>query len=245
MRPPGQTLTPLMWSRQKYAVSMIKKYAPKTDSCLEIGCGTGNFLNVLQKMGFSKITGIDISSTNLKIAANIAPLAELKAVSLFNLKDKYDAAIAFEVIEHIEHDEAALSYIQNNLLGENGILILSVPSHNSPFDLNFGHFRHYGRKELKTKLEKAGFNIIHFYSCGTKLVDSLGIRLLKPRYSRDDPSKEKATDESARIEFPPIWNKLLYPLLKPVYFIFHLVDWLIKDTDRGVDYLVLCRKGRL
>jgi SAM-dependent methyltransferase len=43
-------------------VSTLEKYLKKTDSILEIGCGTGRNLVALKRAGFKKVSGIEISA---------------------------------------------------------------------------------------------------------------------------------------------------------------------------------------
>ena len=73
-----------------------------------------------------------------------------------------DSVICFNVLEHIEQDEKALKNIFD-LLEPGGRLLLLVPSHPwlyGTLDQHLGHYRRYGKKELKNKLETLGFKVI-------------------------------------------------------------------------------------
>jgi SAM-dependent methyltransferase len=73
-----------------------------------------------------------------------------------------DSVICFNVLEHIEQDEKALKNIFN-LLELGGRLLLFVPSHSwlhGSLDRHLGHYRRYGKKELKNKLETIGFKVV-------------------------------------------------------------------------------------
>jgi glycosyltransferase involved in cell wall biosynthesis len=82
-----------------------------------------------------------------------------------------DSVICFNVLEHIEQDEKPLKKIFE-LLEPGGRLLLLVPSHPwlyGSLDEHLGHQRRYGKKELRNKLETAGFKVIfltHFNRIG-------------------------------------------------------------------------------
>jgi glycosyltransferase involved in cell wall biosynthesis len=82
-----------------------------------------------------------------------------------------DSVICFNVLEHIEQDEKPLKRIFE-LLEPGGRLLLLVPSHPwlyGSLDEHLGHQRRYGKKELRNKLETAGFKVIfltHFNRIG-------------------------------------------------------------------------------
>lgn len=71
----------------------------------------------------------------------------------------FDLVCAFEVLEHVEDDEAALA-AWHGLVAPGGALLLSVPASpglHGAADVRAGHFRRYDRAELAAKLERAGF----------------------------------------------------------------------------------------
>lgn len=71
----------------------------------------------------------------------------------------FDLVCAFEVLEHVEDDAAALS-AWRELVRPGGALLLSVPASprlHGAADVRAGHFRRYERAGLAEKLERAGF----------------------------------------------------------------------------------------
>jgi len=46
-------------SRPNYIANLVEKYAKRTDSILEIGCGDGRNIKELEKRGYTNIRGID------------------------------------------------------------------------------------------------------------------------------------------------------------------------------------------
>lgn len=75
-----------------------------------------------------------------------------------DLGDPVDVVCAFEVLEHIEDDSAALrGWIESARPG--GHLMLSVPAfagRYGPADVRSGHFRRYDPEELRSMLAEAG-----------------------------------------------------------------------------------------
>jgi SAM-dependent methyltransferase len=91
-----------------------------------------------------------------------APLPELEGIP----QRHYDLVAAFDVVEHISNDEAAIGSIAR-LLKPGGKLVLTVPAHQwmwSAHDVVNHHYRRYSRTGLKRlidgsllKLETIGY----------------------------------------------------------------------------------------
>lgn len=83
-----------------------------------------------------------------------------------NFKESTIPAIGlFDVLEHIEEDEAFLESLHYTLKTD-GVLMITVPSYQflwSYFDQQVGHYRRYNRRNLIRKLENTGFKV-HFFS---------------------------------------------------------------------------------
>ena len=133
---------------------------------LEIGCGTGNLLNLLQNYNF-ELHGSDYSKDYLTKAKLKNPNIEFFQGDLTdtNMWSKhqqvFDSIICSEVLEHLEDDLRALQII-NSLLKTNGVLIITVPalmSLYSEFDKNIGHYRRYSMNTVCNTVKLAGFDI--------------------------------------------------------------------------------------
>jgi SAM-dependent methyltransferase len=77
------------------------------------------------------------------------------------LRGKFDTAVCFNVVEHINDDAAALASLRK-LLEPGGRLLLIVPAHQRLFgslDEHLGHFRRYEKEDLAEKLAAAGFEV--------------------------------------------------------------------------------------
>ena len=73
--------------------------------------------------------------------------------------ERFDLACAFEVLEHIEDDAAALMEWRAPIQ-QGGWLLLSVPAYQhrfGPADVRVGHFRRYDALDMRTLLLSTGF----------------------------------------------------------------------------------------
>lgn len=88
---------------------------------LEIGCGTGNFIQQIVGNKNLEITGSEIYLKGLLYAKKDLPNVDLIQfdVTQGEIGEEFDLIVAFDVIEHIENDVAALSNI-NRMLHKGG-----------------------------------------------------------------------------------------------------------------------------
>lgn len=106
----GQALdaTDFERARRKFAYNfdpLIESYASDA-RILDLGCGVGQFLYYLRKRGFTNITGIDISESQVRLARTMNPNADIQAVEdsqdyLSSRKEYFDLIILNDVLEHI------------------------------------------------------------------------------------------------------------------------------------------------
>ncbi len=141
---------------------ILKKYLPQVKSFCEVGCGTGFVLSGLaEERTDMQLTGTEIYSSALPFAAKRLPNAQLLQADLcdFPFDEEFGAVGAFDVLEHINDDQLALNNIFRALKPGGGVII-TVPQHQwlwSSQDDQACHKRRYSRKELKDKMEAAGF----------------------------------------------------------------------------------------
>lgn len=132
-----------------------------TMTFLEIGCGTGIVMAMLERLGFV-VTGLDVNAKALSYAATRTK-GKLVRQSIFGFapKKQYDVIGAFDVLEHIRDDRGFLTACKR-LLRAKGYIVLTVPAGMrlwSPVDLASGHVRRYEYAELLQKLNEAGFTV--------------------------------------------------------------------------------------
>lgn len=129
-------------------------------SMIEIGCGNGSVLQYLNGKGVN-IEGGDLFLEALQFCQRRVdvPLYQLDAVNTPFADEQYDVVGLFDVVEHIDDDEAVLKEA-HRICKSGGRVILTVPANRwlwSYFDTISYHKRRYSKKELCRKLQRAGF----------------------------------------------------------------------------------------
>jgi len=145
-------------ARRRIIADLIRREAhlPPNAQILEIGCGTGHNLAMLSDFG--QVEGLElddearaISEKRLGRRVMSSPLPELGEVP----DRHYDLIGAFDVIEHIDDDRAALASIATKLK-PGACFIMTVPAHQwmwSAHDTVNHHKRRYSRSGLKALIE--------------------------------------------------------------------------------------------
>ena len=143
-------------ARREVVAALIERLArpPAGGAILEIGCGTGHNFKMLGRFGHVDALELDdearaISEKRLGRSIMSAPLPELVGVP----ERRYDLIGAFDVIEHIDDDRAAIASIARRLK-PGGKFVMTVPAHQwmwSAHDTVNHHRRRYSKSGL-TKL---------------------------------------------------------------------------------------------
>jgi SAM-dependent methyltransferase len=142
-------------------------------SVLEIGAGEGALATWLT--GKVEYLGVEHDDTSRQLAkARLGRVGHGGRI-VADLDDagtaRFDMVCAFEVLEHIDDDVAALTEWRAHL-NPGGYVLLSVPAHGrrfGPADELAGHFRRYDSDELEARLDKAGFSMVRLTSHGAGL----------------------------------------------------------------------------
>ena len=215
---------------------------PRDADVLEIGPGQGAMsVRIAERVRYD---GVEADA----VAASVArPRVEarggrLRVGSVDALVGEriYDAVCAFEVLEHLEDDVAALVRWYR-WLRPGGRLVLSVPSQPhrfGPWDVAVGHYRRYDRDELGAKLAEAGFERIELRSHGWPLGYALeAVRdRLAARGSSDEGSMEERTAGSGRVLQPrDRFGAVTWFLTLP----FRLVQLPLRGTRLGTGLTVI------
>lgn len=136
--------------------------APRSAAILDVGCSSGQLLSDLQYLGFTNLTGIDVSDVGVEQAkqAGFRCLVMDGQKPDFN-SESFDIIIASDSLEHMEQDRKAL-FNWSKLLRPGGKAIVFVPAFMSLWsghDVINHHYRRYTVKELKEKTASAGLKI--------------------------------------------------------------------------------------
>jgi len=102
----------------------------KSDSVIEIGCGPGNFLEMIKPF-VSEVYGIEYNENAQKIAENKG-MTVFKSVEDSNVfKKKFEKVFAFHVLEHVKEPSAFIEYLFD-IAKNDGSVCLSVPNQSGP-----------------------------------------------------------------------------------------------------------------
>jgi SAM-dependent methyltransferase len=101
---------------------------------LDIGCGGGLFLSMLQQQG-AQVVGLEISRGRAEYARTIYNLrVETQPVESVDIQIKYreyfDVVTLWDVIEHVAYPQTTLSKVRN-LLKRDGYLLMDTPCRDS------------------------------------------------------------------------------------------------------------------
>lgn len=145
----------------------------KSSKILEIGYGTGYWLEYMKSLNYKNLTGFDISDNMLNAKKLINQGIEIKNgqnINEVNWSNKFDIIRLEHVFEHVTEAKKLLIQI-NNILEDKGELVMTLPTIESfvksgkflktSYDLDIPrHLFHYSKKSLNILLEETGFSNI-------------------------------------------------------------------------------------
>lgn len=111
-------------------------------SILEIGCGAGQFANMLFDNGYTNYIGFDYAAEGVALAKQNNPerAGQFVVGDAFQtelMEKEYGLVICFEVLEHVQNDLTLLQRIRPGTR-----VLLSVPNFNDPY-----HVRYFKNKD--------------------------------------------------------------------------------------------------
>jgi SAM-dependent methyltransferase len=186
-------------ARREVIAALIRRLVePHSDAkILEIGCGTGHNLAMLGEFGHVDALELDeearaFAEQRLGRSVMSAPLPEIEGVA----DHHYDFIGAFDVIEHIDDDNAAVASIAAKLKPR-GKFVLTVPAHQwmwSAHDVVNHHKRRYSKRRLK-----------HLIDSSPLRMEAIGYfnSLLFPIAAAERLSSRARGKDSADLKLPP------------------------------------------
>lgn len=147
--------------------ALVKDYLNSHFGCdanrniLDIASAAGT--NFFKFSDYGKLIGVDLAEESIRICRSrgLTRLIQADGGDLPFKKESFDLVFAFDAIEHIQDDRAALNGFLR-VLKPDGRVIITVPAHQvlwSQHDTAFHHFRRYSKAELTKKLQDCGFEI--------------------------------------------------------------------------------------
>ncbi len=171
-RTPLAPLAPNAWLRW----DVVRRVLPRERSqVLEIGCGRGGFGTRLAAL--HDYTGVEPDPGSCAVAVArvqaVEPAAEVLLTTVEDLDPArtFDVVCAFEVIEHLADDVAALEHWVGRVR-PGGLVLLSTPAwaaRYGPWDEMAGHYRRYDPAELRALLERVGLRDVQVRLFGAPL----------------------------------------------------------------------------
>ena len=134
---------------------------PRTARILDVGCGTGGTLSLLERHG--RTWAVDASPTAAAFVKQrgFARIAVGSATDLPYDDATFDVVTAFGVIEHVEHDDRMLAEMLR-VTRPGGHALVLTSAHRwlwSVHDERLHHVRRYQRSELGQRFVRAGWSI--------------------------------------------------------------------------------------
>ena len=161
--------------RLPYFRALVRRHFPadRNARILELGCGHGALLHVLQMAGYRNATGVDGSPEQVGAARRLGidGVAEGDLVqTLAGTPDaSLDVVVAFDVIEHFSKEELIpIVDAVHRVLRPGGIWIIHVPNCEGPFGAysrhsDFTHELAFSRFSLSQLLRTSGFAPVACY----------------------------------------------------------------------------------
>jgi SAM-dependent methyltransferase len=208
-------------ARNHLIFTLVKKLASRMSpgySVLEVGCGTGNVLRVLQEAcPDGRVVGLELWFDGLRFAQKRSAARLVQGdVRNYPFGKQFDLIGMFDVLEHVPEELETLCALREALT-PNGKLILTVPAHQylwSYFDEAAHHCRRYAPAEIRARLSGAGFQVefmSQFMACTFPIVWFWR----KVSGSRQPGGSDNARELAAReFRVVPLINGVLTILLK-------------------------------
>ncbi|MEW6682300.1 MAG: class I SAM-dependent methyltransferase [Nitrospirota bacterium] len=156
-----------------YRDARILRHLPRCGLILDAGCGEGITLErLVRERGERRLLGVDRSEENRQICVRHGlPVIGGSVFELGIRSNSVDACLFLEVIEHLDHPEAALREFAR-VLKVGGLLLVLFPN-----DLVFalarlatgkwrealydpGHVKQWTPREMRRALAAAGFTVV-------------------------------------------------------------------------------------
>jgi SAM-dependent methyltransferase len=130
---------------------------------LDAGCGVGYGAEMIARAGASRVVGIDLAPEAIAAASERA--GEVAEFQVGEVEDppfqqgSFDLVVCFEVLEHLEDPEPAITALKG-VLREGGLLIASSPNRGVYPPGNPHHLHEFTLEELRDSLGARFANVV-------------------------------------------------------------------------------------
>ena len=148
---------------------LLPRFVPD-GAILEVGCGSGMYLDLMRALGWTRVLGVDTSRAAIQLVrASLGIEAYCGSLESIGLPlASFDFIAASHTLEHL-HDPIAFLSEVHRLLKPGGTLALVLPNLESQGFRTWGaawyhldaprHLTHFTRSSLRLALERAGFEV--------------------------------------------------------------------------------------
>jgi 2-polyprenyl-3-methyl-5-hydroxy-6-metoxy-1,4-benzoquinol methylase len=172
----------------KQKIKLINELKPGQGSLLDIGCGTGSFLQATRQAGW-KISGTEPDPEARQIAAKKVGEDLYESINHIEPANRsYDVITMWHVLEHVHLLNETLDWLSGHLTAE-GKIIIAVPNPQSADATHYGrfwaaydvprHLYHFTKDSMALLMKKHGFKIDTIHPMW---FDSFYVSMLSTKY---------------------------------------------------------------
>ncbi len=193
---------------------LIEKYTQKKKgNFVDVGAGTGAFLNTMKNAGWD-CTGIEPDSSARQKALELYQIHLKESQELFSLPaESFDAITLWHVLEHVHELHPYVEQLKN-LLSRDGKLFIAVPNYTSADAKTYGkfwaaydvprHLYHFSPKAMKTLLNAHGLKL---ETMKPMWYDSVYVSMLSEKYKTGKSNPPKAFINGMISNVETVFNK--------------------------------------
>jgi ubiquinone/menaquinone biosynthesis C-methylase UbiE len=232
--------SPTYQLRKKIILMTIEQLFPEKRgcTCLDIGCGTGDYSFELSKRNFI-VLGFDFSQYAIDRAKEKAETLDIQNVHFqsddifqFSTHEKFDLILISEVLEHI-HEDMSILKKYSSFVKDSGYIIASVPFDQQLWsydDEHAGHVRRYTMKRINEMFINANLELVKSICYGFPLLHILW----KIKSIRSTCSEQRANMTNT-----PGWSLPIKYLGRLIVFF----DSIFINSKKGVGIIVVAKKN--
>ena len=206
-------------------IQFINSLSPEQRNILDIGCGTGEFLNACKQSGWNT-KGFEPNDTARDYAIKHYKLAVINKQELLSLpENSFDIITMWHVLEHVHDLEQRMKEVYR-LVKPNGTVIIAVPNCLSLdaelYKENWAgydvprHLYHFTPNTITQLVHNFGMNVVKMLPMK---FDSYYVSMLSEKYKNGSNNYLKAiwngwqSNNQARKD-PAKWSSLIYLITK-------------------------------
>ena len=185
----------------------------QTGAILDVGCGTGAFLNTMQQSGW-KITGLEPDEGARKTAKSLYNIQPLPSPQIFEFpQSTFDAITAWHVMEHVHQLHEYVDQLKK-IISSKGKIFIAVPNYTSQDASHYStywaaydvprHLYHFSPKSMAVLMEMHGMKV---EKIKPMWFDSFYVSMLSEQYKNGKGNIISAFFVGLMSNFKTVFNK--------------------------------------